>query len=114
MAVPEADFFAPVREQARTTALIAILRGVFFGSRIIPKEVDRTIRPLRALRVHHGWLEAFPADAASPPLEELSLVGNRIAPADLPTPFAGARLDLSATPLTAEASARARAAGVAV
>ena len=41
VAVPEADFFAPVREQARTTALVAIVAalfaifcGVFFSSRI--------------------------------------------------------------------------------
>ena len=41
VAVPEADFFAPVRQQAQTTALVAIvaallaiLLGIFFSSRI--------------------------------------------------------------------------------
>jgi len=41
VAVPEADFFAPVREQAETTALVAIVAaliaifcGIFFSSRI--------------------------------------------------------------------------------
>lgn len=41
VAVPEADFFAPVREQARTTAIVAIVAsliaifcGIFFSSRI--------------------------------------------------------------------------------
>lgn len=69
--------------------------------------------PLRAVRVDHGWLEAFPVEAASASLETLSLVGNRITtlPPDLPRRFAGTRLDLRANPLDPESRELAQAAG---
>lgn len=84
-------------------------------TRPVPKALWRL--PLRAVRIDHGWLDAFPTEAAScRSLESLSLVGNRIAalPVDLAERFGDVALDLRANPLSADAHRLARAAGAAL
>jgi len=80
-------------------------------TRPLPPELWRL--PLRTVRIDHGWLDAFPTEAANAPLETLSLVSNRIEtlPTDLGRRFEGVTLDLRANPLTAEAQQLARATG---